>query len=59
MMPRIMVALLAAASTAMSVFVGLAHGDIAWIAIADAVAAAGLVAYVTAPIKNTHYVHMT
>jgi hypothetical protein len=48
-MPRSMVGLLAAAGTAMSMLVGLAHGYIAWVAIADATAATGLVAYVTAP----------
>jgi hypothetical protein len=48
-MPRSMVGLLAAVGTAMSALAGLAHGYIAWVAIADATTAAGLVAYITAP----------
>jgi hypothetical protein len=44
-----MVGLLAAVGTAMSALAGLAHGYIAWVAIAEATAATGLVAYVTAP----------
>jgi hypothetical protein len=48
-MPRSMVGLLVAAGTAMSALAGLAHGYIAWVAIADAIAATGLVGYITAP----------
>jgi hypothetical protein len=49
-MPRGMVGLLTAVGTAMSALAGLAHGYIVWVAIADATAAAGLVAYVTTPV---------
>ena len=45
-MSRGMVGLLAAVGAAMSALVGLAHGDIVWIAVADAAVATGLVAYV-------------
>ena len=48
-MPRSMVGLLAAAGTAMSALAGFAHGYIAWATIADATAATGLLAYLTAP----------
>lgn len=51
-MPRSMVGLLAAAGTAMSALVGLAHGDIVWVVIADAAVATGLIAYITAPFKK-------
>jgi hypothetical protein len=44
-MPRSMVGLLAAVGTAMSAFVGLAHGDLVWITLIDAAAATGLAAY--------------
>jgi hypothetical protein len=47
-----MVGLLTAVGAAMSALVGIAHGDLVWLAIADAAAAAGLVAYVTAPSKK-------
>lgn len=61
-MPRSMVGLLAAVGVAMSALVGLAHGDLVWVAIADAAAASGLVAYVTAPskknsLRNGHHGH--
>jgi hypothetical protein len=52
-MPRSMVGLLAAVGTAMSALVGMAHGDLVWVTIAEAVAATGLVAYVTAPPKKS------
>lgn len=48
-MPRSMVGLLGAVAVAMSALVSLAHGDLVWVAVADASVAAGLVAYATAP----------
>ena len=45
--------LLAAVGTAMSALVGLAHGDLVWVIIADASAATLWVAYVTAPSVPT------
>lgn len=48
-MPRVLVGLLVAAGTVMSALVGYAHGDLAWVIIAEAGAATGLVAYATAP----------
>jgi len=48
-MPRSMVGLLAAAATAMSALVALAHGYLDWATIADASAAAGLAAYLALP----------
>jgi hypothetical protein len=51
-MPRTMVGLLAAVGAAMSALVGLAHGDLVWVAIADAAAATGLAAYLALPVPN-------
>jgi hypothetical protein len=41
----IMVGLLAAVGTAMSALVAFVHGDLTWLAIADAAVATGLSAY--------------
>ena len=64
-MPRSMVGLLAAVGTAMSALVGLAHGVLIWLALADAAAATGLSAYLALmPIKkrlsgcNTPAIHL-
>jgi hypothetical protein len=51
-MPRTMVGLLAAVVTAMSAFVGLVHGQLVWVIIGDAAAAAGLAAYCAAPLQK-------
>jgi hypothetical protein len=51
-MPRSMVGLLAAAATAMSAFVGLAHDDLVWITLIDAAAATGLAAYAALPAEK-------
>ena len=52
-MPRSMVGLLAAVGTAMSVFAGLAHGDVALATIAAiAGAASGSAAYLSLPLKK-------
>ena len=51
-MPASMVGRLAAIGTAMRALAGLVHGDIVWIAIADAAAATSLVACVTAPFNK-------
>ena len=48
-MPRNMVGLLAAVGAAMSALVAFAHGDLAWVTIADAAVATGLAAYAAAP----------
>lgn len=50
-----MVGLLAAVGVAMSALVGLAHGELTWVALADAAAATGLAAYLALPLpkKNT------
>jgi len=48
-MPRSMVGLLAAAATAMAALVAYAHGNLAWVTIAIAAAAAGLAAFAAAP----------
>jgi hypothetical protein len=48
-MPRGMVGLLAAVAVAMSTLVSFIHGDLVWAVIVDAAAAAGLVAYASAP----------
>jgi hypothetical protein len=48
-MPRSMVGLLAAVGAAMSALVAFAHGDLVWMTIADAAAAAGLAAYLALP----------
>jgi len=48
-MPRSMVGLLAAVGAAMSALVGLVHGDLTWVALADAAAATGLAAYLALP----------
>ena len=54
-MPRTMVGLLAAVATAMSAFVGLVHGQLVWVIIGDAAAAAGRAADCAAPLqKNRH-----
>jgi hypothetical protein len=53
-MPQRMVGLLAAVGAAMSALVGLAHGALVWIAVADAAAATGLAAYLAlSPIKKS------
>jgi hypothetical protein len=44
-----MVGLLAAVGTAMSAIVGLVHGDLAWLIVADAATATGLAAYLALP----------
>jgi hypothetical protein len=51
-MSRIMVGLLAAVGTAMSVLAGLAHGDFVWVIIGDAAVATGLAAYLALPSKK-------
>jgi hypothetical protein len=51
-MPRTMVGLLAAVGTAMSALVGLAHGDLVWLIIADAAAATGLAACLALPANK-------
>ncbi len=51
-MPRNMVGLLAAVGSAMSSLIAFAHGDLAWVAIADAAAATGLAAYIAASSKK-------
>jgi hypothetical protein len=51
-MPRSMVGLLAAVGATMSAIVGLVHGDLAWVIIADAAAATGLAAYLALPPKK-------
>ena len=51
-MPRSMVGRLAAVGTAMSALARPAHGDIVWIAIADATAATSLVVYDAAPFNK-------
>jgi hypothetical protein len=53
-MLRAMVGLLAAVATAMTALVGLTHGDLVWVLIADAAAASGLAAYlaVAGPLKK-------
>jgi hypothetical protein len=43
-MSRSVMGLLAAVGAAMSTLVGLTHGDLAWVALADAAAATGLAA---------------
>jgi len=49
-MPRsVAVGLLVAAGTVMSALVALLHGALAWLALADAAAAAGLAAYLALP----------
>jgi hypothetical protein len=48
-MPRSMVALLAAVATALPALAVLAHGALFLVMVADAAAAAGLVAYLAAP----------
>jgi hypothetical protein len=48
-MPRSMVGLLAAVGATMSSLVAFAHGNLAWVIIADAAAATGLAAYLAAP----------
>lgn len=48
-MPRSMVGLLAAVGAAISVVASLAHGDLFWVAVADAAAATGLAAYLVLP----------
>lgn len=52
-MPRSIVGLLAAVGAAMSALASLAHGDLIWVAVADAAAATGLASYLAlAPTKN-------
>jgi len=51
-MPRSMVGLLAAAGTALSALVGLAHGVLIWLLVLDAAAAAGLAAFSALPKKT-------
>ena len=51
-MPRSMVGLLAAVGAAMSAIVGLAHGDLVWVVLADAAAATGLAAYLALPAEK-------
>jgi hypothetical protein len=51
-MPRSMVGLLAAVGAAMFALGGLVHGDLYWLAIADAAAATGLAAYAAAPCQK-------
>jgi hypothetical protein len=51
-MPRSMAGRLAAVGTAMCTLAGPAHGDIVWIAIADAAVATSPVIYATAPFKK-------
>jgi hypothetical protein len=48
LMPRGMVALLAAVAAGLPVLATLAHGHLVWVMAGDAAGAAGLVAYVTA-----------
>lgn len=53
-MPRSMVGLLAAVGTAMSSLAAFAHGNLVWLAIADAAVATGLAACLALPvIKKT------
>jgi hypothetical protein len=52
-MPRSMVGLLAAVGAAMSALVGLSHGDLVWVTVANAATATGLAAYLAiAPQKK-------
>ena len=52
------VGLLAAVGTVMSALVGLSHGDLIALLIADAAAATGLAAYLALPaIKKTDFSH--
>lgn len=51
-MPRAMVGLLAAVGTAMSALVAFVHGDLAWVTIGNAAAAAGLASYLALPINK-------
>jgi len=46
---RSMVGLLAAVGAAMSALVGIVHGDLVWVAIADGATATGLAAYLALP----------
>jgi hypothetical protein len=43
------VGLLAAVAAAMSALVGLSHGDLIWVMIADGSAATGVAAYLASP----------
>jgi hypothetical protein len=54
-MARGMVGLLAAIGAASSALVGLTHGELVWVMLADATAAAGIAAYLALPSskKNT------
>ena len=53
-MPQIVVGLLTAVGTAMSVAASLAHGDLFWAAAIDAAAATGLAAYLAlSPTKKS------
>lgn len=51
-MYRALVGLLAVVGTAASGFVAYAHGDLAWLAVGGAATAAGLAAFMAAPIKK-------
>jgi hypothetical protein len=51
-MPRALAGLLAAVGAAVARMIELAHGDLAWLAVSGAATAAGVLAYVTAPIKK-------
>ena len=53
-MPRSMVGLLAAVGATMSALVGLAHGGLVWVIIADAAVATGLGAYLALPPKKIY-----
>jgi hypothetical protein len=48
-MPRSVVGLLTAVGAALSAIVGLAHGDLVWVMIANASAATGLATYLALP----------
>ena len=56
-MPRSMVGRLAAVGAARSALARPAHGDIVWIAIADATVATSLVICATAPFKFSPYIY--
>jgi hypothetical protein len=53
-MSRSVVGLLAAVGTAMSAFVGLAHGDLVWVILVNAAAATGAAACLALPPKKVH-----
>jgi hypothetical protein len=48
-MARSVVGLLAAVGAALSALVGLAHGELIWVTLANAAAATGLAAYLALP----------